>query len=94
MVAAADATDLPLALAPFTTSIVLVILVAGVQLIPKEYNEAAEVFGAGPWTRFRRITLPLIRPAILSALVRRGRTGQGQHLDVAMLDATAQKGVK
>ena len=27
--------------------------------------------------------------AILSALVRRGRTGQGQHLDVAMLDATA-----
>jgi multiple sugar transport system permease protein len=31
------------------TAIVLVILVAGVQLIPKEYNEAAEVFGASPW---------------------------------------------
>lgn len=31
----------------------------------------------------------LAHSAILSALVRRGRTGQGQHLDVAMLDATA-----
>ncbi len=53
------------------TSIVLVILVAGVQLIPKEYNEAAEVFGAGPWTRFRRITLPLIKPSLQTALILR-----------------------
>ena len=53
------------------TAIVLVILVAGVQLIPKEYNEAAEVFGAGPWTRFRRITLPLLKPSLQSALILR-----------------------
>lgn len=53
------------------TSIVLVILVAGVQLIPKEYNEAAEVFGAKPWTRFFRITLPLLKPSLQSALILR-----------------------
>ena len=49
------------------TSIVLVILVAGVQLIPKEYGEAAEVFGATPWQRFTRVTLPLLRPSIQTA---------------------------
>ena len=53
------------------TAIVLVILVAGVQLIPKEYNEAAEVFGAGAWTRFRKITLPLLKPSLQSALILR-----------------------
>lgn len=53
------------------TSIVLVILVAGVQLIPKEYNEAAEVFGASPWTRFLKITLPLLKPSLQSALILR-----------------------
>ncbi len=53
------------------TSIVLVILVAGVQLIPKEYNEAAEVFGASPWTRFIKITLPLLKPSLQSALILR-----------------------
>ena len=44
------------------TAIVLVILVAGLQLIPKEYGEAAEIFGATPWTTFRKITLPLLKP--------------------------------
>ena len=53
------------------TAIVLVILVAGLQLIPKEYGEAAEIFGAGPWTRFRKITLPLLKPSIQSALILR-----------------------
>ncbi len=53
------------------TAIVLVILVAGVQLIPKEYNEAAEVFGAKPWTRFVKITLPLLKPSLQSALILR-----------------------
>jgi multiple sugar transport system permease protein len=53
------------------TAIVLVILVAGVQLIPKEYNEAAEVFGAKPWTRFIKITLPLLKPSLQSALILR-----------------------
>jgi multiple sugar transport system permease protein len=53
------------------TPIVLVILAAGVQLVPKEYNEAAEVFGATPWQRFTRITLPLLRPSIQTALILR-----------------------
>jgi multiple sugar transport system permease protein len=53
------------------TAIVLVILVAGVQLIPKEYNEAAEVFGARPWQRFLEVTLPLLKPSLQSALILR-----------------------
>jgi multiple sugar transport system permease protein len=53
------------------TAIVLVILVAGVQLIPKEYGEAAEVFGAGPWQRFFKVTLPLLKPSLQSALILR-----------------------
>jgi multiple sugar transport system permease protein len=53
------------------TAIVLVILVAGMGLIPKEYYEAAEVFGAGPWKRFTRITLPMLRPSIQTALILR-----------------------
>jgi multiple sugar transport system permease protein len=53
------------------TAIVLVILVAGVQLLPKEYGEAAEVFGATPWQRFSRITLPLLKPSIQTALILR-----------------------
>jgi multiple sugar transport system permease protein len=53
------------------TAIMLVILVAGIGLIPKEYYEAAEVFGASPWQRFLRITLPLLRPSLQTALVLR-----------------------
>lgn len=53
------------------TAIMLVILVAGMGLIPKEYYEAAEVFGAGPWKRFVRITLPLLRPSLQTALILR-----------------------
>jgi len=53
------------------TAIMLVILVAGIGLIPKEYYEAAEVFGAGAWKRFTRITIPLLRPSLQTALVLR-----------------------
>jgi multiple sugar transport system permease protein len=53
------------------TAIVLVILVAGMGLIPKEYYEAAEVFGAGPWKRFLKVTLPLLRPSLQTALILR-----------------------
>jgi multiple sugar transport system permease protein len=53
------------------TAIVLVILVAGLQLIPKEFGEAADIFGATPWTKFRRITLPLLKPSLQSALILR-----------------------
>lgn len=53
------------------TAIMLVILVAGIGLIPKEYYEAAEVFGASHWKRFLRITLPLLRPSLQTALILR-----------------------
>jgi multiple sugar transport system permease protein len=53
------------------TAIVLLIIVAGVQVLPKEYGEAAEVFGASPWKSFTRITLPLLKPSIQTALILR-----------------------
>ncbi|MGV1908290.1 carbohydrate ABC transporter permease [Agrobacterium cavarae] len=53
------------------TAIVMIIIVAGLNQVPKEFREAAEIFGAGPWTRFFRITLPLIKPALQSALILR-----------------------
>jgi multiple sugar transport system permease protein len=53
------------------TAIVFVILVAGLGLIPKEFGEAAEVFGASPWRRFRSITLPLLKPSLQTALILR-----------------------
>lgn len=53
------------------TAIMLVILVAGMGLIPKEYYEAAEVFGANAWQRFTKVTLPLLRPSLQTALILR-----------------------
>lgn len=53
------------------TAIVMVILVSGMGLIPKEYYEAAEVFGAGPWKRFVKVTLPMLKPSIQTALILR-----------------------
>ena len=53
------------------TAIMLVILVAGLQLVPREYGEAAAVFGASPWRIFTRVTLPLMKPSIQSALILR-----------------------
>ncbi len=54
-----------------STAIVMVILVAGMGLIPREYYEAAEVFGAGPWKRFIKVTLPLLKPSLQTALILR-----------------------
>ncbi|TDD45577.1 sugar ABC transporter permease [Nonomuraea terrae] len=47
----------------------LVILYAGLQNIPAELYEAAGLDGAGAWQRFRRITLPLLRPVSLITLL-------------------------
>jgi len=54
-----------------TTPFMTLLLLAGLQTIPAEIYEAAEVDGAGAWARFWRITLPLLKPAILIALVLR-----------------------
>ncbi|MFI6908966.1 carbohydrate ABC transporter permease [Nonomuraea sp. NPDC050394] len=48
---------------------VMVILLAGLQAIPKEYQEAALVDGASAWQRFRRITLPLLSPSTFFVVV-------------------------
>lgn len=53
------------------TAIMMVILVAGMGLIPKEYGEAAEVFGASRWQRFIKVTLPMLRPSLQTALILR-----------------------
>jgi multiple sugar transport system permease protein len=53
------------------TSIVMVILLSGLQVIPRDYGEAAEVFGATTWQRFTRVTLPLLRPSLQVALILR-----------------------
>jgi multiple sugar transport system permease protein len=54
-----------------STALITVILIAGLQSIPKEYGEAAEVFGAGFFSRLRTVTLPMLKPAIQVALLLR-----------------------
>lgn len=51
------------------TAIVLVILLAGLQVIPREYFEAAEVFGASRLRRTLEVVLPMLRPSLQSALI-------------------------
>ncbi len=53
------------------TAIVMVIVVAGLQLIPPDYDEAAAVFGASYWQRMRYVTLPMLRPSIQVGLILR-----------------------
>ncbi len=52
-----------------TTPFVALLLLAGLQVIPQDLYEAARVDGASAWQQFRRITLPLLTPAILVALI-------------------------
>ena len=53
------------------TAIVMVLLVAGLQMIPKDYGEAASVLGASGWQRLRHVTLPLLKPNLQVALILR-----------------------
>ncbi|MGH8868684.1 MAG: carbohydrate ABC transporter permease [Actinomycetes bacterium] len=48
---------------------VMVIFLAGLQAIPSDLYEAAGIDGAGPWKRFRYVTLPMLRPTMLFAAV-------------------------
>jgi multiple sugar transport system permease protein len=54
-----------------STSIIVIVLVGGLQAIPKEYGEAADVFYASPWQKFWHVTLPLLRPTLRTALILR-----------------------
>jgi multiple sugar transport system permease protein len=46
-----------------------IILLAGLQVIPDEVYEAARIDGASSWQSFRRMTLPLLKPALAVALI-------------------------
>ena len=47
----------------------MLINIAGLQSVPTELYEAARIDGAGPWSMFRRITIPLMSPILLYNLV-------------------------
>lgn len=53
------------------TPFMFLILLAGLQSIPQEPYEAALIDGSNPWQTFRHVTLPLLKPAILIALLLR-----------------------
>jgi trehalose/maltose transport system permease protein len=52
-----------------TTPFVALLVLAALEMIPRQLYDAARVDGAGPVVTFWRITLPLIRPALLVAVV-------------------------
>jgi multiple sugar transport system permease protein len=67
---------------PFTTYVAIIVaevwkntpfmallLLAGLALVPDELHEAAKIDGATTWQRFMKITIPLMKPAILVALL-------------------------
>lgn len=55
--------------------VAILILTAGLKAVPHSYYEAAELDGAGPFTVFTRITLPLLRPSLLFVCVTQFITG-------------------
>mgnify|MGYP006052279237 CR=1 FL=1 len=52
-----------------TTPFMALLLLAGLALVPEDLLKAAQVDGAGSWKRLTRVTLPLMKPAILVALL-------------------------
>jgi multiple sugar transport system permease protein len=52
-----------------TTPFMALLLLAGLALVPQDLLNAAQVDGAGPWKRLTKIIVPMIKPAILVALL-------------------------
>ncbi len=52
-----------------TSSFMALILLAGLQMIPKSLYEAAEVDGASRWQQFWQVTIPMLMPSIIVALI-------------------------
>lgn len=52
-----------------TTPFVVILLLAGLQILPQEIYQAARVDGASWWACLRQITLPLLKPVILVVLI-------------------------
>lgn len=46
-----------------------ILLLGGIQRIPEDIYESARIDGAGPWTMFRRITLPLLSPVLMFLVI-------------------------
>ncbi|AGB41496.1 permease component of ABC-type sugar transporter [Halobacteroides halobius DSM 5150] len=53
------------------TPLITLLLLAGLQSIPKQVYEAANIDGASTWQTFRYVTLPLLKPSITMALILR-----------------------
>lgn len=51
------------------TGYYMIIVLAGLQTIPKDLYEAADISGASPWQQFKSITLPMLKPTLLFILV-------------------------
>jgi multiple sugar transport system permease protein len=62
-------TSICIAIVWKSSSFMALMLLAGLQTIPRELYEAAQVDGASRWQRFVSITLPMLRPAIFVALI-------------------------
>jgi trehalose/maltose transport system permease protein len=52
-----------------TTPFMALLLLAGLQIIPDDVYEASTIDGASKWQQFWQITLPLLRPALVVALI-------------------------
>jgi len=55
-----------------TTPFMALLVLAALQMIPKELYEVARLDGASPWQVFWKVTLPLMRPALMVAVIFRG----------------------
>jgi multiple sugar transport system permease protein len=55
-------------------SLVMVVIMSGIQSIPAELGEAAAIMGAGAWRRFTKVTLPLLKPTLQVGLMLRTTT--------------------
>nr|WP_244421490.1 sugar ABC transporter permease [Mesorhizobium alhagi] len=55
-----------------TTPFMALLILAALQMIPTEIHEVAKLDGANPWQVFWKVTLPLIRPALMVAVIFRG----------------------
>jgi len=51
------------------TPFIAIVLLAGLQVIPREIYEASTVDGASAWQSFWRLTIPLLKPALMVALI-------------------------
>jgi multiple sugar transport system permease protein len=52
-----------------TTPFMALLLLAGLALVPEDLLKAAQMDGAGPWSRLAKVILPIIKPAVVVALL-------------------------